>query len=138
LLDRAQREPDDYFIKFNVEGYHLNRASAWIGAANKRLRSPSHAFDALTLVPADENRKRRYAFSAYVQARSWFEMGDYPIATQLALDAVTIAGEIQSHVNINHIAELYQELQETNYGKSPAVAELGLQLIRVQNPSLFA
>jgi tetratricopeptide (TPR) repeat protein len=138
LLDRAQREPDDYFIKFNVEGYHLNRASAWIGAADKKLRSPDRAFEALTLVPVDENRKRRYAFSAYVQARCWFEMGDYPIATQLALDAVTIAGEIQSHVNVNHIADLYQELRETSYGKSPAVAELGLQLIRVQNPSLLA
>lgn len=138
LLSFAEAEPDEHFIKFNFEGYQLNRASAWVGANEKRLRIPSNALDALTQVPTDENRKRRFAYSAYLQARCWLEMGDYPIATQVAYDAVVVAGEIKSQVNINRIAKLYRELQTTSYGKSPAVAELGLQLIRVQNPSLFA
>lgn len=137
LLDLTASEPDEHFIKFNFEGYQLNRASAWIGASAKKLRVPSNAFDSLTLVPADENRKRRFAYSAYLQARCWFETGDYSIATQVAYDATVVAAAIHSQVNINRVAKLYRELQITSYGKSPAVAELGLQLIRIQNPSLF-
>lgn len=138
LLDKTKGEPDDYFIKFNAEGFHLNRAAAWVTATKKELRSPSHAFDGLTCVPIDEQRKRRYTYSTYIQARSWFEDGQYPIATQIARDALAVATEINSQVNIQHITRLYEELKATNFGKSPEVAELGLEIIRAQNREMFA
>lgn len=137
FLDRINDEPDIYFIKFNEEGYHLNRASAWLGAPVKLLRSSPHAFDALSLVPADETRKRRYAYSTYLQARGWFEEGELPMAAQVGMDALAVAIEINSQVNIKRIEAIYQDLKSTTYGNSPDVAELGVRLLRANNPALF-
>lgn len=137
LLDSAQSEPDQYFIKFNPEGYFLNRASAWIEAVTGKLRSPSNALDTLAEVPADESRKRRYAYSIYLQACVWFEKCELPMATQLALDTLEVVGPIQSQTSINRLNALYRVLKKTRYGNSPEIAELGAKLARVQNPSLF-
>ncbi len=138
LLDKAKREPDTYFVKFNAEGYLLNRASAWIEATTGNFRSPTHAFDMLAEVPADESRKRRYGYSTYLQARVWLEKGELPMATRLALDTLDVAGQIQSQALINRLNTLYQELRGTRYGNSPELAELSVELARVQNPAFFA
>ncbi|QBD76361.1 hypothetical protein EPA93_10210 [Ktedonosporobacter rubrisoli] len=138
LLDAAKKEPDPHFIKFNTEGYQLNRASSWIGVPAKMLRSSENALQEVSLVPVGVGRKRRYAYSSYLQARAWFDTGDYPLATKLAQDALNVASEIKSHVNVNRIHLLYVDLQATKYGKSQEVAALGADLLKAQHPEIFA
>lgn len=138
LLEAAEKEQDVHFIRFNIEGYHLNRASAYLGAKNAELRSHAKAFDALSVVPSDETRQRRYTYSTYLQARIEFQKGNLPFATKLAQDATSMASEIGSQVNLNRLALLYQDLLQTPYHNSPDVASLGAELVRAQNPDLLA
>jgi len=138
LLDAAVDEDDPYFIKFNEEGYHLNKASAFLGSPVKQLRSAEEAFTELAEVPVNLDRKRRYAYSSYLQAKGWLEDGELPMATQISLDALEASGEINSVVNIQRIQGLHQTLRDTNFGKSPEVARLGLEVERLVRPELFA
>lgn len=138
LLDPAQAEEDSYFIKFNEEGYHLNKASAFLGSPVKGLRSADEAFTELADVPVNLDRKRRYAYSSYLQAKGWLEDGELPMATQISLDALEASGEINSVVNIQRIQGLHQTLKATSFGKSPEVARLGLEVQRLVRPELFA
>ena len=138
LLDQAQNEEDTYFIKFNEEGYHLNKASAFLGSPIKQLRSPGEAFNELAEVPVNLNRKRRYAYSSYLQAKGWLEDGELPMATQISLDALEASGEINSVVNIQRIQGLHQTLETTSFGRSPEVAKLGIEVQRLVRPELFA
>ncbi len=138
LLDPASKEEDIYFIKFNAEGYHLNKASAFLGSGIKGFRSAEEAFIELADVPVNLDRKRRYAYSSYLQAKGWLEDSELPMATQISLDALEASGEINSVVNIHRIQELHQTLKATNFGKSPEVAKLGLEVQRHLQPELFA
>lgn len=138
LLDPARNEEDTYFIKFNEESYHLNKASAFLGSPIGQLRSPREAFNELAEVPVNLNRKRRYAYSSYLQAKGWLEDGELPMATQISLDALEAAGEINSVVNIQRIQGLHQTLQATRFGRSPEVAKLGIEVQRLVRPELFA
>lgn len=138
LLDPAQAEEDRYFIKFNEEGYHLNKASAFLGSPIKKLRLAEEAFTELSSVPVNLDRKRRYAYSSYLQAKGWLEDGELPMATQISLDALEASDEINSTVNIQRIQGLHQTLRTTSFGKSPEVARLGLEVQRLTRPELFA
>ena len=110
LLDSAQDEEDRYFIKFNEESYHLNKASAFLGSPVKQLRSVEEAFTELAEVPVNLTRKRRYAYSSYLQAKGWLEEGELPMAAQVSLDALEASGEISSLVNVQRIQGLHQRL----------------------------
>lgn len=138
FLDACKKEPDPYFVKFNEEGWHLNRASSFVGVPVTTLRETEEAFNELALVPVSEERKRRFAYSTYLQARVWFEEGKYETATETALDALAIADEIGSKVNIHRIGNLHADLKATSYGKSTAVAELSVRLFKAEHPEIFA
>lgn len=136
--DTIRMWEDRYFIKFNTEGYHLNKASAFLGSPIKALRSAEEAFTELAEVPVNLDRKRRYAYSSYLQAKGWLEDGELPMATQISLDTLEAAGEINSVVNIQRIQGLHQTLKTSNFGRSPEVAKLGLEVQRLVQPGLFA
>nr|BBH91721.1 hypothetical protein KTC_64720 [Thermosporothrix sp. COM3] len=137
-LDEAQKEPDEYFIRFNREGYYLNRASAWLYNSDGKLRSASDGLDTLVKVPVNAGRKRRYAYSLFLQAQAWFDQREYPLATQLATDALTIGIEIQSYTILNKVERVYSSLKKTSYGKAVPVAELGVKLLEAKHPEVFA
>jgi transcriptional regulator with XRE-family HTH domain len=138
LLDDSKKDPDVHFIRFNEERWHQTRASAWLELPIVKFRSSDKAFQELSLVPGSTNRKRRYAYSTYLQARGWFIDGEFPMATQLALDALVVAEDIKSRANINRIDALHQDLKTSSYSKSTAVAELGAQIFKVKHPELFS
>lgn len=137
-LDDSKKELDPHFIRFNEEGWHLNRASSWLGIPRIKLCSSDEAFQELSLVSGSTDRKRRYAYSTYLQARGWFIDHEFSMSTNLALDALEVADEIKSKVNINRIDALHQDLKASDYGKSTTVAELGTRVFKVKHPELFA
>lgn len=65
------------------------------------------------------------------------DLGEIHMATQLALDALAVAEECRSWVNIYRIDALHQDLKASRYGKSIAVAELGTQLFKIKHLELF-
>ena len=119
--------------------YYLDRASAFIASPMDNLRDLSGTFEALREEEKDipPDLPRRYSYMSIIEAMAHFEKGWYPTATQIARDALEVAQSVQSGVNITRLANLYQRLQESSYGKSIEVAEFGIELIKVQYPSLF-
>ena len=123
--------------KANEQGiYYLDRASAFIASPVNKLHDTTEAFDALEeaarYIHADV--PRRYAYMHITEALVHFDKGWYPTATELATEALAMS---KSGMNVARIATLYESLRESSYGKSIEVAELGIDLIKVQYADLF-
>ncbi len=81
--------------------------------------------------------KPRQANRATFWAKTYFVEEFYPVAANLAEEALLIAQEIDSPINVARVEALYRGLRASPYGKHPEVAALGIKLLRVQQPELF-
>jgi hypothetical protein len=81
---------------------------------------------------------RRYVYLYITDALANFDKGWYPIATQRAEEAIDLMNRFRSKLHIVRLANLHEHLQVSDYGKDIKVAELGIALMKVQHPELFA
>ncbi len=148
-IDKAEKlvgedgsQENKYFtmdtLKFGEEEYHIDRASTLLGSTNKKQRNPNEVLAHLTLADsrANEALTRRGAFINIQRAKAYFDKGDYPRATALAMDALSVFGAIESWVNIARVAQLYNALKATSYGSSFEVAQLEVELMLLEHPDL--
>lgn len=71
---------------------------------------------------------RRHALINLALAQVYFWMSEYPEATTLAIEALSVCRHIKSTINLQQIASLYHDLCKSTYGTSPRVARLGWDL----------
>jgi transcriptional regulator with XRE-family HTH domain len=143
LVDRASKQIgkplDGTPIVLDEERYHMDRARACIMSPVRAARWPETARQALEDAEKAARfiSKRRQANRATFWAKTYFVEEFYPIAATLAEDALSMAQEIDSPINVARVQALYRGLRASRYGKGPEVAELGIKLLRVQQPELF-
>ncbi|MBV9708826.1 MAG: hypothetical protein JO125_15625 [Chloroflexi bacterium] len=143
VLDRASkqigRHLDGTIVVLDEERYHLDRAAANMMSPIQRACSPESARQALEEAEKSVGfvSKARQAYRSMLWAKSYLVEGLYPVAANLAEDALSIAQEINSHINVARVEALYRGLRASPYGKNPEVAALGIKLLRVQQPELF-
>ena len=149
-IDKAERligqegsEENKYFImdttKFGEDEYLIDRVSTLLGASTQKLRNPDKVITQLAFARKNTNSSlaRRNAFIDIQSAKAYFDKGEYPMATKLALDAIAVVGVIESWVNIARVSRLYGDLKESSYGDSFEVAQLGVELMRLEHPNIF-
>ncbi len=127
-------------LEFDQDRWYLDRAGVLLGSPLKECRKPNEALRDLEKVTlAHESRLTSYreAWSDILWAKASIDTNDHPFATKLAQDALSIMSEIQSQALIPHITAIHTTLKESKYGKSRSVAELGVELMKVQNPNMF-
>jgi hypothetical protein len=59
------------------------------------------------------------------------------VAASCTLEALLLAKEIHSTVNIARVVKIHNDLKASDYGNSMEVAELGIELMHAQYPHLF-
>jgi hypothetical protein len=139
FIERCAGQADPYFAKFNRQVYLGLRAEAFLGSPLRGLRFPDDALQELdqSVTPTDLGFTRRSARNTMSQAKAYFYKGYYPMATALAADALDVVKNYKSSVNIARLTNLYEDLKESSYGNSSEVAQLGIALLKVQQPHLF-
>jgi len=127
-------------LKLDQERYHLNRAVAFLASPFQMARSPASARGELEAATraTEPTHKVRQAWNATLLAKSYLIEGLYPLATAHAEDALDLVKDIGSSTQLAYVEALYRGLRTSPYGKKPEVAELGIKLLRVQQPELFA
>jgi tetratricopeptide (TPR) repeat protein len=139
-IDAPADEQSIITLHLDQERYHLNRAVAFLASSFQIARSPAGAWRALeeaTRATAPTHR-RRQTDNALLLAKSYLVEGLYPMATTYAGDALDLVKDISSRWSLTYIEGLYRGLRASRYGKNPEVARLGVKLLRVQRPDLFA
>jgi hypothetical protein len=139
FIERCNGQADPYFLKFNRQMYLNMRAEAFLGSPLRGLRFPDDALHELdqSVTPTDLGFTRRSARNMMTQAKAYFYKGYYPMAATLAGDALNVVKSYKSSVNIARLTNLYEDLKESSYGSSSEVAQLGIALLKVQQPHLF-
>ncbi|MBV9705828.1 MAG: hypothetical protein JO125_00280 [Chloroflexi bacterium] len=143
LIDQASKQIgkplDGTPIVLDEERCHMDRAVACIKSPVRAARLPEMARQALEDAEKAARfiSKRRQANRATFWAKTYFVEELYPIAATLGQEALLIAQEIDSPISVARVEALYRGLRASPYGKHPEVAELGIKLLRVQQPELF-
>ncbi len=125
---------DSYFLKFNVGMYHIRRAIALIaiGRTNGRQRRQSfqEALNELELAQQSTNpdMTRRCALINLFRAQAHCGLEEFCFAAKEALQSLEVFKNIQSRINIGYVADLYEDLRMSTYGKAPTVLRLGWEL----------
>jgi len=126
-------------VKLDQERYHLNRALAYLASPFQMARSPASARQALeaAIRVTEPTHKTRQADNYLLLTKSYLVEGLYPIATASAENALDLVKDINSRWGLTYIEGLYRGLRASPYGKSTEVAQLGIKLLRVQQPEMF-
>lgn len=131
-------------LNLTGERYYIDRAKSLVGPGNKKLHLSNQAEEAIVELEkyAHKNPKRFHSYyqmeEKIVQALIYLDRGYYPIATSLLQNALDEMKQMKSTIHLPIANRIYEQLQESSYGKSTEVAELGLQLLFLQIPQLFA
>ncbi len=140
LVDRASNEigkgGDDSTI-LDEERYHLDRGNTLV--ASPFIRFPKDACREYDL--ATEQTKSlntlRHVSTAIRQAEAYFYEGRYPMALAYTEDGLSLIQDPRSSRYFPRVQNLYQALKESPYGNNCEVAELGVEITKVQYPELF-
>ncbi len=119
--------------------YYLDRASLFMASPLDKLHDLAGTFEALEEAANSihPDMPRLYAYMLITEASAHLEKKWYPTATQTANEALMQLKTLQSSLNIARLATIHQRLQASDYGNSMEVAELGIELLKVQYPYLF-
>lgn len=152
------KKPDDediHFIQLDEERYYLDRAAAYLASSNLLACYPRDARRELRSALAAAPHpipKRRHAYNMVLEAKSYVIEGRahtqkkrqtladtcYANATKKASEALTIARDIDSPINLSRIGKIYDEVKETLYAmKNVDVASLEVELMAAKHPQLF-
>ena len=123
--------------------YLKNRALALVSPEIKKIHLTDEAYHTSTLVAQkiDAKQKRSsdyHMLDTYiVQVLCYLDQGYHPVATSLSIEAIQMMIKMKSTIYLPTIERIYNDLKASPYGKSEEVAELGLQLLFVQFPTLL-
>jgi transcriptional regulator with XRE-family HTH domain len=133
LLDQAEtcaaqaNTTDEFIIKFSIGKYLLERSDALIA-----LGRPAKALELLddAEIGLDPTQRRRIAYLNILRADAYMKLKrpEFDSALLLLEDSFAVSTAIKSEYNIAYIERLYKILGASNYGSSPAVADLGISL----------
>jgi tetratricopeptide (TPR) repeat protein len=125
IVRRGIFEHDEHFLDLVPEVYHIDRAGALL--ILKRPCDVSEALESIELAARDvsPDRTRRHARLNIYKASIYAQQGDYPQATTLALSALPGMKAVKSAINIERIAQLYEQLHSSSYGDTVDVVQLG-------------
>jgi tetratricopeptide (TPR) repeat protein len=134
IVNASHFRSDPYFLNVNVEWYHIDKAEAFIA-----LRSPKLAIEEITTIYRGNARtKRRYLTATIIEAEAYISKGQIEIGTEYAIDALKVAGDVSSKLHLVRLDYLYNSLrQQVKYKSSSDVARLGVELLKIQHPTLF-
>ncbi len=126
---------DSFNLKFTLERYHLDRASAYLGSPLRALRQPQEALD--ELMRAQEitgaGLARRSAFTSILEARAYLDLKYYPVVVSSAQEALAYATGVNSRVNIARIEEIHQALKRSSYENAEEVIQLGIDIWKAKH-----
>jgi tetratricopeptide (TPR) repeat protein len=132
---------DNSFVKLDEERYHLNRASAYLGASVKMARYPREARRELwnaSAAQVSSKAKRRQALSTALFAKSYLIEGEYAEALEKAREALVQARAIHSHINLARVTAICRGLQASGYGKNHLeISSLEIEVAKAKHPGLF-
>jgi len=111
------------YLHVDLGRYHLDRSAALIVAGY-----PKAAQDELKLITSSQLQGRRSVYHLILQARACLLLKEYAQVALLAEEALPLARTMNSHVNLERIKMLYQQLQQTPFRNNPEVARLSYLL----------
>jgi hypothetical protein len=141
-VGRAEKT-DIYLTRLTGEFYLRHRTKALLEAPLPRLQRPEQASKLLNemerAVQPQEKRLHGYERlnNALIQSYIYLDQGYYPIASTLALEALSIMQQIKSQIHLPSLIRLHERLQASSYGKSLEVAEVGIGIAKAQYAHLF-
>ena len=137
LAKQAGEEEDPHMLKLDPAYVHLGMAQA-LTTQYHPVTLKEHLDEATKLT--DPALQRRHLLIQVCRARGELLKAKhssglkqdqyYAEATLLATEALTLAKQLQSRLNRDRIQYIYQELRESPYRDEPAVARLGLMLLK--------
>jgi hypothetical protein len=141
LMDKAYKliEADQseagivQYLHINKERWNLARASTLIDIHYSE-EDPMKYLNKLWTPPP--SGKRRYVYLNALSAQAYLQQGEFPMAVSCAMEALELAMEISSTVNITRIALVYNDLLQTTFSNDSDVLELGLLLMQALHPHL--
>lgn len=126
--------------RLDEERYHLDKGAAYVASLFEKARFPQQArreFEQATRL-TQPIFKTRHAYNAIHQAKAYLVEKQYAMAVGYAEQALDIVKEIDSNKSLALLEGIYKELRRSKFGKDAAVAQLGIELLKVQQPQLFS
>lgn len=111
------------YLRVDLARYHLDRAATLIVVGD-----PEEAQLELKLLAFSHLTGRRSVYHLLLQAQACFGLQEYAQAALLAEQALPLARQMRSRVNLDRIKLLYKRLQETPFRNNPEVGRLGYLL----------
>jgi hypothetical protein len=134
-------DEDIHFVHTDEVRYHLDRAQAYLVAPVRVVQYPRDARRELREAVAATTPpypKRRQAYNLVLNAQSYFIEREYEQSAKDAKDALILAREIGSTINVERIASLYESISSTDYPKNSVdMVMLEIELTKTQYPELF-
>jgi tetratricopeptide (TPR) repeat protein len=130
LLGTENQDEDLHFIKFTDHWYHLDSASALLGAHRERFRYADAATEHLDQLNHVEGIRQQTS-NLLLKAKAAICTRTYDQAVQVALSVFDILKQVETDVNMQRLRQLCRELEAGPYGKSTEVAWLRFQLATV-------
>lgn len=133
-------DDQDIPAKLDEERYHLDMGIALISAPVAKVQDPKRAREHLEQAAAlsQPNSTIRHIENTIRQAQSYLVQGRYEMATAYSESAVPLVQATGSKSSFARLDGFHRSLQRSPYGSSGAVAHLGIQLLKVRRPELFA
>ncbi|GCE50621.1 hypothetical protein EI42_06345 [Thermosporothrix hazakensis] len=117
IIRSGQAKDDPFFLKLNMDRYHLTRGSALVAMQWNQ--------DALyELGEVRGKQKRRQAYTNILQAQALLNQKLYTPAIELAIEGLVVAREIHSLINVQRVQNIYKQLKTSDFKDNPEVARL--------------
>ncbi len=133
-MGRGDIDESEHFMKFDEVTYTLDRAEALMGSPVAKLRAPDEAFALISKLKTTPDTPLLQAAIQTWEAKVYMDWGYYPIATTIAINSIT---NVQHRWNILYISAIHEDLKASKYGNSKEVSNLGIALLKAQQPHLF-
>jgi tetratricopeptide (TPR) repeat protein len=125
----------DWFLRVDVDWYHIDKAEAFLASG-----WPGSALDELENVyQGDLQARQRYLYTGLLEAEAYIVKGWGEIGVAHLEEVLVSLSETTSRRHLSHIVNIHQDLlQNETYNRSPAVARLGVKVLKAQHPQLFS
>lgn len=142
FVGRDSDDEDLHFVHTDEVRYHLDRAQAYLIAPERVVQYPKDARrelrEALSATQPPYP-KRRQAYISVLDAQSYFIEREYEQAAKKAREAVILAREIGSTINITRVASLYEVMSVSDGPKNNVdMAVLEIELRKTLYPEIFS
>ncbi|WP_069805388.1 helix-turn-helix domain-containing protein [Thermogemmatispora onikobensis] len=123
LIRSGQTQEDPFFVKADVDRYHVDRARALLS-----LGRPREALAELEQRRPASELRRRSIYAIILEAEGQFQCGELEQAAYLLKQCLPHARGLHSFLNMQRIQALYKRLKTSPAAHTQAIVELGNQL----------